>query len=145
MLTRPSSEGGRGSVGDRGYHEPVTPPGYLLFPHLHDDVLTFVAEDDVWLAPAAGGRARRLSADRAEASHPRISPDGRLIAWTGRRDGQPEIYLAETDGGTGRRLTYWGDGGTRLRGWTPDGQIVAVTSAGQAFRHFTWAFAVPAG
>ncbi len=98
-----------------------------------------------WLAPVAGGRAWRLSADRAEVSYPRISPDGGLIAWTGRRDGQPEIYLAETGGGTGRRLTYWGDGATQLCGWTPDGEIVAVTSAGQAFRHFTWAFAVPAG
>lgn len=108
-------------------------------------MLTFVAEDDVWLAPVAGGRAWRVSADHADASYPRISPDGTLIAWTGQRDGDPEIYLTGIDGGTGRRLTYWGDLATRLCNWTPDGEVLAVTAAGQPFRHFTWAHAVPAG
>ena len=31
-------------------------PGYLRFPHLRGDLLTFVAENDVWLAGADGGR-----------------------------------------------------------------------------------------
>jgi tricorn protease len=123
----------------------VTSAGYLRFPHLHDDLLAFVAEDDVWLAPVAGGRAWRVSAEHADASYPRISPDGALIAWTSRHDGDPEIYLAGIDGGAGRRLTYWGDPTTRLCGWTPEGEILAITAAGQAFRHFTWAHAVPAG
>ena len=55
----------------------MTLPGYLRHPHLHDDLLTFVAEDDVWMAPLAGGRAWRLSADRVPVCHPRFSPDGR--------------------------------------------------------------------
>ena len=33
--------------------------GYLRFPHLAGDLLTFVAEDDIWLAPLGGGRAWR--------------------------------------------------------------------------------------
>jgi tricorn protease len=121
----------------------VTSAGYLRFPHLHDDLLAFVAEDDVWLAPVVGGRAWRVSADHADASYPRFSRDGSLIAWTGHRDGPAEIYLAGTDGGTGRRLTYWGSQETRLCGWTPEGEVLAITTAGQPFRHFTWAHAVP--
>ncbi|MBO0820487.1 MAG: PD40 domain-containing protein, partial [Nocardiopsaceae bacterium] len=70
----------------------MTSPGYLRFPHIFGDLLAFVAEDDVWLAPADGGRAWRLTADGAQASHPRFSRDGGLIAWTSRRDGDPEIY-----------------------------------------------------
>ena len=27
--------------------------GYLRYPHIHGDLLTFTAGDDVWLAPAA--------------------------------------------------------------------------------------------
>ena len=73
--------------------------GYLRFPHLHADLLTFVADDDVWLAPVGGGRAWRLSADRARASYPRLARDGSAVAWTGRRDGAPEVYLASLDGG----------------------------------------------
>ena len=45
----------------------VATPGYLRFPHIHDDLLAFVAEDDVWLAPADGGRAWRLTSDGGQA------------------------------------------------------------------------------
>jgi tricorn protease len=125
------------------YDEPVTSPGYLRFPHIHGDLVVFVADDDVWLAPAAGGRAWRVSADRAAVSHPRISRDGTMIAWTSGRDGPPEVYLAGIDGGSGRRLSYWADQETRVCGWTPEGDVVAVTGAGQPFAHHTWAHALP--
>jgi tricorn protease-like protein len=85
----------------------VTSAGYLRFPHIHGDLITFVADDDVWLAPAAGGRAWRVTADHAPATYPRISRDGALLAWTSGRDGPPEVYLAAIDGGNGRRLSYW--------------------------------------
>jgi tricorn protease len=125
------------------YHKPVASAGYLRFPHIHGDLIAFVADDDVWLAPAAGGRAWRMTADHAPASHPRISRDGTMIAWAGGRDGPPEVYLAGIDGGNGRRLSYWGDPGTRVCGWTPDGEVVAITSAGQPFRQHTTARALP--
>jgi len=123
----------------------VTSAGYLCFPHLHDDLITFIAEDDVWLGPVAGGRAWRLSADQAQASHPRISRDGTMVAWTSRRDGPPEVYLAGVEGGDERRLTYWADSQTRVCGWTPAGAVLAVTASGQPFSHFTWAYALSAG
>jgi tricorn protease len=123
--------------------ERVTLPGYLRYPHLHDDLLTFVAEDDVWLAPLSGGRAWRLSADRVPVTHPRFSPDGRWVAWTSRRDGDPEVHVAPAEGGPSRRLTYWGAPGTRVCGWTPEGEIIAATSWRQAFSHDWHAFAVP--
>ena len=69
---------GRRACGRRSYDDAMTSAGYLRFPHLHGDLLTFVAEDDVWLAPLDGGRAWRLSADRAEAASPRFSRDGQL-------------------------------------------------------------------
>ena len=122
----------------------MTPAGYLRFPHLHGDVVAFIAEDDVWLALADGGRAWRVSADRAAVSRPRISGDGSLIAWTTSRYGPPEVYLAAIDGGNGRRLSYWADPTTRVCGWTPGGELVAVTAAGQPFSHHTWAHALPA-
>jgi tricorn protease len=48
------------------------------------------------------------------------------------------------DGEAGRRLTYWSDPDTRICGWTPDGEVLALTCSGQAFDRFTWAHAVPA-
>jgi tricorn protease len=117
---------------------------YLRFPHVRDDLLTFVAEDDVWLAPADGGRAWRLSADDSVASWPRLSRDGLRVAWSGARDGVPEVYLADVAGGPGRRLTYWGDARTRVAGWTPDDEVLAVTAGGQPFGFLTAAHVVSA-
>jgi tricorn protease len=122
----------------------VATPGYLRFPHLRDDLLTFVAEDDVWLAPADGGRAWRLTSDGGQASRPRFAPDGATIAWTSWRDGGiPEVYTADTDGGPATRRTYWGDLATRVTGWTRHGEVLATTAVDQPSAHRTMAYAVP--
>ncbi len=113
----------------------VTSASYLRFPHVSRDLLTFVAEDDVWLAPVAGGRAWRLSADDAVATWPRLSGDAAQVAWTARQDGASEVYLADTGGGPSRRLTYWADPAARVCGWSPGGEVLAVTSSGQPFSH----------
>jgi tricorn protease len=122
----------------------VVTDGYLRFPHLYGDLVTFVAEDDVWLAPLAGGRAWRLSADHSPASNPRFSPDGTMIAWASTQDGEPEVRVAATEGGPSTRLTYWGDASTEVLGWTATDTVLAKTSAGYPSRHRTWAHAVPA-
>src|SRR5580704_997566 len=133
---------GRRACGGRSYDDAMTSAGYLRFPHIHGDLITFVAEDDVWLAPADGGRGWRLSADQAEASRPRFSRDGTQVAWTGSRDDSAEVYLASADGGVSRRLTFWGTDQTRTCGWTPAGDVLAISDAGQPFRHWTWAHAI---
>ncbi|MDX6310722.1 MAG: tricorn protease, partial [Streptomyces sp.] len=110
--------------------------------------MCFAAEDDIWVAPlgppgASPGRAWRITADRTRVGHPRFSPDGAAIAFTNWRSLDPEIHLAPVDGGPARRLTYWGSFDTRVRGWNPDGQILAVSSHGQPFSYFSWAYNVP--
>ncbi|MGW2540073.1 S41 family peptidase [Kitasatospora sp. NPDC001574] len=121
-----------------------TPAGaYLRHPHLHGDLVTFVAENDVWLAPLDGGRAWRLTADHLPVRRPRFSPDGRHVAFTSARDGAPEVHVVPVDGGPSRRLTHWGDAQTQLRGWTPAGRPIATTAAGQGSLRRTWAHAVP--
>ncbi|MFE3327605.1 S41 family peptidase [Streptomyces sp. NPDC059176] len=120
---------------------------YLRFPHLHDDLLCFASEDDLWIAPLVPeghqpGRAWRLTVDRTRVGHPRFSPDGHHIAYTTWRSLDPEIHLAPVDGGPGRRLSYWGSTDTRVCGWDPDGNILAVSSHGQPFSYFSWAYKV---
>jgi tricorn protease len=122
----------------------VTPAHYLRFPHVHHDLLTFVAEDDVWLAAAAGGRAWRLSADDRQAAWPRLSRDGTQVAWASLKDGAAEVYLADADGGASRCLSYWGDPLAKVCGWTPAGEVIALTAAGQPFVRQTWAHAISA-
>ncbi|MFC1406216.1 MULTISPECIES: S41 family peptidase [Streptacidiphilus] len=116
--------------------------GYFRYPHIHGDAVTFVAEDDVWVAPF-GGRAWRVSADQVPVSRPRFSPDGSLLAWTSTADGAPEVHVAPVEGGPARRLTYWGSAQTAVLGWTPEGEPLALSSVGQMSRAHPWAFAVP--
>ncbi|WP_129298704.1 S41 family peptidase [Streptomyces lydicus] len=126
---------------------------YLRYPHLQGDLLCFAAEDDLWIAPIAPegeepGRAWRLTVDRTRVGHPRFSPDGRHIAFTTWRSLDPEVHLAPVDGGPARRLTYWGSTDARVCGWTPpdhEGQphILAVSSHGQPFSYYSWAYSLP--
>lgn len=126
----------------------VSDGAYLRFPHLHGDLLCFAAEDDIWVAPlgpqgASPGRAWRVTADRTRVGPPRFSPDGTTIAFTTWRSLDPEVQLVPVDGGTSRRLTYWGSSDTRVCSWTPDGQVLAVSSHGQPFAYHTWSHSVP--
>ncbi|MFI9589818.1 PDZ domain-containing protein [Nonomuraea sp. NPDC052265] len=121
----------------------MTYGAYLRYPHLSGDLVTFVADDDVWLAPVAGGRAWRFTADRVPVSAPRFSPDGSRIAWTSGKEGAPEVFAAELDGPEGTRLTHWGNAMTGVRGWAGDDAVLAISSTGEASRTRLWAYAVP--
>jgi tricorn protease len=117
----------------------VVAPGYLRFPHICGDLVTFVAADDVWLAPIAGGRAWRFTADAAWCATPRFSADGTRLAWTTNKDGASEIYQATVADGVSTRLTYWGASWARVCGWTQAGEVIAASPAGQPFGHYVWA------
>ncbi|GGP10138.1 PDZ domain-containing protein [Nonomuraea glycinis] len=121
----------------------MTTGAYLRYPHLYGDLVAFVADDDVWLAPVTGGRAWRFTADRTPVSNPRFSPDGSHLAWTSSREGASEVFAAELDGSQGERLTYWGTQTTQVRGWSADGRVRAVSATGQSSRIRTWAHEIP--
>lgn len=116
--------------------------GYLRTPTIHGDDVVFVCEDDLWLVPATGGRAYRLTAGVAEASSPRLSPDGQWLAFVGQEDGPPDIYLMPVTGGTARRLTFSG-GGMVLAGFDPrDGSVIYATDAHHPFPGDRWLYRV---
>ena len=122
-------------------------PGYLRYPHLRGSLLTFAAEDDVWLAPLSAdgsvGRAWRVTCDRIRVSNPRLSPDGRTLAWTSYLAPTPEVWTTAVDGGPALRLSWSGSDDTRVLGWMPNGEILGVSSFHQPFNRYTWAYSLP--
>ena len=104
--------------------------GYYRYPTLHGDRIVFAAEGDLWTVPTAGGLARRLTTHLGEETHPRISPEGKTLAFTATYEGPKELYTMPLDGGLPQRWTYESDSST-CNGWTPQGELVYTT------RHFS--------
>jgi len=114
----------------------MSEPGYYRDPTMYADTVVFVSEADLWQVPAAGGMARRLTANRGKASRPLFSPDGSRLAFTGREEGQAEIYVMPAGGGGEQRLTYMG-GNSYVVGWNPSGEsILFASNAAQPFTRF---------
>ncbi len=114
--------------------------GYLRHPSLCGDTIAFVTEDDLWVVPAEGGLARRLTANLSEVSHPALSPE--WVAFTSRDEHHPEVWCMPAQGGSARRLTWLG-ASSLVRGFTPDGRVLFVSDAGQPFHHLIHSYAVP--
>ncbi|MDQ0869645.1 tricorn protease [Arthrobacter sp. V1I9] len=121
----------------------MTSSSYFRYPHLHGDLVTFVAEDDVWIAPLGGGRAWRVSSLQLPARNPRFTPDGRRLVWTVVQGTAPEVVSAAVDGGDYRQLTYFGHGTTRVKGFTAKGSVVVTSAFRQAESRHTHAYSVP--
>jgi len=106
--------------------------GYLRQPTISGDAIVFVCDDDLWRVDATGGVARRLTAGLGEPSTPALSADGRWLAYVARDEQHPEVYLMPGEGGPARRMTWLGPD-VMVRGFTPDGRILFVTTHGQPF------------
>jgi dipeptidyl aminopeptidase/acylaminoacyl peptidase len=87
------------------------------------------ANADIWVAPLAGGAARRLTTNRASDSSPAWSPDGRRLAFVSRRedDGAAQLYVLPVDGGEAERVTEMPLSVSNPR-WLPDGRRLAFVS-----------------
>ena len=60
---------------------------------------------DLWLVPAAGGKARRLTRDNAKDREPVFSPDGSSILFSSNRTAPNSIWRVRLDGSTPERVT----------------------------------------
>jgi len=118
-----ASSGAQGQSGTR----------LLRSPSVSAQHIAFAYANNIWVTPRSGGAARRLTSFAGQSSNPKLSPDGRLVAFSAEYAGNTDVYVVGVDGGQPSRIT-WHPGADLVQGWTPDGARV-VFSSGRA----TWA------
>ena len=103
----------------------TTAQGTLLLrqPSAGKQHIVFVHGDDLWVVAREGGDARRLTTAVGAENNPRISADGKWVAFTGQYDGNTDVYLVSIDGGAPKRLT-WHPTPDLVQGWSNDNKII---------------------
>lgn len=106
--------------------------GWFRWPAIHGGRVAFVADDDVWVVPAEGGQARRLTTGLGVCSAPRFTPDGARIVFTATPEGAPDLWWMDAEGGPPERLTWLAADAT-AQGFDPAGRLVLSSSHGRPF------------
>ena len=99
----------------------------MRYADVHEDRIVFTYEGDLWLVPAAGGDARRITNHAGSESLAKFSPDGTRIAFTAQYDGGTDVYVMDARGGVPTRLTYH-PASDRVLDWYPDGAWILFRS-----------------
>ena len=109
----------------------------MRYPDINGNQIVFVYAGDLWTVDANGGEARQLTSHKGLELFPKISPDGKWIAFSAEYSGSRQVYIMPSQGGTPKQLTYYNDVGVMpprggfdnvVLGWTPDSKRVLFRS-----------------
>jgi tricorn protease len=106
-------------------------PAFYRNPTVNATSIVFEHGGDLWSVPRQGGPAVRLTAGPGAETNPIFSPDGSMVAFSGRYDGNVDVFVVAAPGGVPKRLTFH-PGADLVRGWTPDGRRVLFASGRSA-------------
>jgi tricorn protease len=107
----------------------------MRFPDINNNLIVFVYAGDIWSVDSNGGEARRLTSHAGQELFPKISPDGKWIAFSGEYSGSRQIFVMPSNGGTPKQLTYYNSVGVMPpRGgyddvpldWTSDSKNILI-------------------
>lgn len=107
----------------------------LRQPTVSKTEIVFTYGGDLWSVGRDGGEARRLTSALGTNIGAKFSPDGSLIAFTGRYSGNADVYVMPASGGQPKRLTSNPEA-DEVMGWTPDGKNVVFRSPRHSYYRF---------
>ena len=83
-------------------------PLWLRYPAISPDgkSVLFEYKGDIWTVPSSGGNAIPMTLSESYEFSPVWSHDGRSIAFTSDRYGQPDVFVMPATGGEAKRLTF---------------------------------------
>ncbi|MEP6691645.1 MAG: PDZ domain-containing protein, partial [Gemmatimonadaceae bacterium] len=117
----------------------------LRAPSVSATHIAFAYANNIWVVDRAGGIARQLTTFQGQTDSPKLSPDGKWVAFSAEYAGNMDVYVVAVEGGEARRLT-WHPGPDAVQGWTPDGKsiVFSTTRASDAPSGVPRFFTVPA-
>ena len=65
----------------------------MRFPDINKNLIAFVYAGDIWSVDSNGGEARLLTSHAGQELFPKISPDGKWIAFSGEYYGSRQIFV----------------------------------------------------
>lgn len=107
----------------------------LRFPDINGNQIVFVYAGDIWTVSASGGEAKRLTSHIGLELFPKLSPDGKWIAFSAEYSGSRQVYVIPSKGGAPRQLTFYNDVGIMpprggfdyiVLDWSPDSKKILV-------------------
>jgi tricorn protease len=114
----------------------------LRFPDINNNLVAFVYAGDIWTVNANGGEARRLTSHEGLELFPKISPDGKWIAFSAEYSGSRQIYIMPSNGGVPRQLTWYNSVGVMpprggyddvVLDWTADSKQILIRANRTSF------------
>jgi tricorn protease len=81
----------------------------------------------LWKANMNDGNATRLTAMQGYETSPRVSPDGKWIAFTGRQYGNGDVYIMSVNGGDVKQITYHSSN-DEVTSWSWDSKSIYFNS-----------------
>ncbi|MEO1654993.1 MAG: peptidase S41, partial [Bacteroidota bacterium] len=102
---------------------------FLSDPSISPDgqLVVFSYEGDLWKVAVEGGLATRLTGLEGVESRPRISPDGKWLAFSSNQYSSQDIFVMPLAGGEIRQLTYH-QASDDLESWSWDSQKLYFSS-----------------
>ena len=101
----------------------------MRHPSLSPDArrIAFDWHGDLWICPAEGGAAERVTEDPADEQKPCWSPDGKSLAYSSDRAGNRDLFVMELATRKVRQLTFH-SADDDSPAWSPDGKWIAFQS-----------------
>lgn len=98
-------------------------------PSLSPDAKTvyFSYDGDIWSTDINGGNAARITALEGEEINPRVSPDGKWLAFSSNQYGNYDIYVMPINGGQIKQLTFH-QAKDEVESWSWDSKSIYFTS-----------------
>jgi tricorn protease len=105
----------------------------MRFPDINKNLVAFVYAGDIWTVNSEGGEARRLTSHEGMELFPKISPDGKWIAFSAEYSGTRQVFVMPAQGGKPKQLTFYNSVGLMpprggfdnvILDWTPDSKNI---------------------